>query len=473
MGAVALLQGATLLLVGGVFYFTDLFPMMIAEKAKSIAPQFVRPLQAIPLSREVLELRLEQLREELEKRAPESDRGFGWGINASRQQKVLLAILARDGRLLATSPAAALPRAEGDRPVRPEKLSELTALALGGERDSTKLACRFSDGTLMAVAPIYTDPAEQGELLGALTVQIYAPFSLREFLRKAVRDLLPIFTVLTLLTGTVGMAFGFFMARRLTRRLSAISAATTAWSHGDFSSQAPERPGDELGELGRRLNEMSHGLRGLIALQQDLASLKERQRLARDLHDTVKQQAFSCAMHLGAATRLLPRDPAAAAHRLDDASQLVQTMQRELSEVIGDLTPRWAGAELAKRLRDFVSEWSHTHGIPAHWTSRGTVQLRDADAQTLFRIAQEALANAARHSAATRVEVTLTAESGEIVLTVLDNGRGFDPVINASAGMGLSNMRERAGTLAGGTLVLTTHPGRGTSLVARCRDSAA
>ena len=87
--------------------------------------------------------------------------------------------------------------------------------------------------------------------------------------------------------------------------------------------------------------------------------------------------------------------------------------------------------------------------------------------QSLFRVAQEALANVARHSKATKVTVQLVYEKDASMLTIVDNGEGFDPEKTKRRGVGLSSMQERMAVI-GGTLQLFSQPGGGTRIVAYC-----
>lgn len=183
----------------------------------------------------------------------------------------------------------------------------------------------------------------------------------------------------------------------------------------------------------------------------------ERLRLARELHDSVKQHAFVAAMELGAArARLRGGDggDGAVAEHVDQAAEAVTRVQRELSGVIDELRP--VGGELAPALRRLVTAWTARTGTVA------TVDVetdRALPAEPLLPVASEALANVERHAGASRV--TLVVRDGE--LTVTDDGSGFDPVVQ---GHGLRGMRERLAE-RGGTLEVSSGPS-GTTLRARC-----
>ena len=117
---------------------------------------------------------------------------------------------------------------------------------------------------------------------------------------------------------------------------------------------------------------------------------------------------------------------------------------------------------LPEALRKTVADWSERTGITARFTVTGTAEpLHDEVAATLLRIAQEALANAERHSGASRAGVTLSYMGDEITLDVRDDGRGFDPSCIADDRHGLVGMRERVGMI-GGSLKVGGGPDGGT-----------
>jgi signal transduction histidine kinase len=224
-------------------------------------------------------------------------------------------------------------------------------------------------------------------------------------------------------------------------------------------------------EIARRENaSMLEELRAAQRQVQDLAIAEERNRLARDLHDTAKQQAFALSAQLDAARSLLGRDPAAAAGHLTQAEQLADLLRQELATLILELRPPALGDQsLADALRRYVAEWSQQSGIAADFQVHGERTLLHEAEHTLFRLSQEALANVARHSRARRVEVQLDCREAQVKLSIKDDGQGFDPA-HSQPGLGTQSMRERAAALPNGTLTLDSAPGKGTvvTVTSRC-----
>jgi signal transduction histidine kinase len=203
---------------------------------------------------------------------------------------------------------------------------------------------------------------------------------------------------------------------------------------------------------------------------QELAIANERNRLARDLHDSAKQQAFALSAQLDAARSLLQRDPTAADTHLRQAEQMADQIRQELATLILELRPSVLGEQtLADALDRYLMEWSQQTGIQAEFQVDGERALLRETEQTLFRICQEALANVSRHSQAERVAVTLDFRTDQLKLTVQDYGQGFDAE-QMQEGVGTQSMRERAASLPAGSFNLASMPGQGTvvTITARC-----
>jgi NarL family two-component system sensor histidine kinase LiaS len=335
--------------------------------------------------------------------------------------------------------------------------------ALRGEPAATRLR----DRSTLAAQPV---SGEDGQVLGVVYVRIVS-FSLLvpELLGGVLGLIGSSALVLTIGAGFVGTLFGFLVAHGFVRRLGALTQATEAWGQGDFAEMVHDTSVDEIGQLGRRLNRMAEEIQNLLQARQELATLEERNRLARDLHDSVKQQVFATTMTLGAVESLWERDPEAAREKVAQALALCRQAQQELSGLIHELRPvALEDKGLATALGEYVERWSRQTGIEVSMVSKGTCRLPFEAEQALFRVAQEALANVAKHSQAGHVEVTLSHPEDDVVLEVKDDGRGFSFSSAMGRGMGLRSMRERMEALRGG-LMVDSKPGEGTRIIARCR----
>ncbi|HEX2742467.1 MAG TPA: ATP-binding protein, partial [Rubrobacter sp.] len=268
----------------------------------------------------------------------------------------------------------------------------------------------------------------------------------------------------------LGALFGFFTAWGLTRRIGRLARAARSWSRGDFSVTTKDRSKDELGQLSRELNSMAAELENLLQARGELATLEARNRFARDLHDSVKQQVFATSLQIAAARALIEKDKNSAESHLSQADELVRQAQKELNVLIGEMRPAaLEGKGLAAALREYVARWSEGAEIPAEFHVQGEREVSLEVEQALFRVAQEALANVARHSGAGHAEVDLTYTAGTITLRVADDGRGFDTARGPGAGFGLQSMRERLVRL-GGHVNVESAPGKGTRVECVCPD---
>lgn len=344
--------------------------------------------------------------------------------------------------------------------------SSVLAAALRGETDNNQLYTKNSDNITLIAVPIRS---AENQVLGALLMLVEMPPLQTQTLGPLLQAILFTILPLTIGAGFIGTIFGFLTARGLTRRLHTMSQAADAWSHGDFTVTARDTSGDELGQLSRRLNRMAEQLQNLLDTRQELATLEERNRLARDLHDSVKQQVFATAMQIGAAQALLDQDIDAAKACLSEAEKLARQSQQELTGLIQELRPvALEGKGLVEALRDFAADWSRRTGIVADVRVQGAQALPLPVAQIFFRVAQEALANVARHSYAETAVLHLLLAPDNITLTIQDNGQGFDPD-RSSIGVGLKSMQERMEEL-NGNLHVHSQPGQGTQVIARVSD---
>ena len=233
------------------------------------------------------------------------------------------------------------------------------------------------------------------------------------------------------------------------RALAAAAVAALLWAAYRVRVRVVERHSAEVSAFNERLMK---------------AQELERTRIAGELHDSVMQQITALSLVLGTAKRKMPAD--------SEARDMVVEVQRKLIDVgteVRELShdlypPMLKQAGLAEVLRGYCDAFSHSRGIAASCdVDESVADLSPGTALALYRIAQEALGNAAKHAAPTRVDVRLLRIGGDVALTVADDGRGCEPGEAADGGLGLVNMRERARQL-GGTFELDSRPGRGTTV---------
>lgn len=216
------------------------------------------------------------------------------------------------------------------------------------------------------------------------------------------------------------------------------------------------------------LREAHSKLEAYASQVQEMTVIEERNRLARELHDSVKQQAFAASAQLGAARTAIEHNPTAAADHLLKAEQLMDEVRAELNQMIHQLRPAALTERgLSAALRDWGEEWSRRSGIPLHVQVEDARRLSEETEQALFRIAQEALSNVARHSKAAHAWVEMQCSDSAARICIRDDGSGFDPQAIRD-GVGLESMRERAERLPGGKFAFRSSPGQGTTIEVTC-----
>ncbi len=271
--------------------------------------------------------------------------------------------------------------------------------------------------------------------------------------------------IFTLFAGVLGSIFGMLTANGLTKRLTSVSEAAHAWAQGDFSVAVRDISDDEVGKLTHDLNAMAEQLENLLDRRQELSVLEERSRLARDLHDSVKQQAFAASAQLGAAKAHFQVNPGKALSHLVEAETLVTKVRQELTDLIQELRPvAMKGKGLISAIRDYSEGWCHRNEIELTMHVRGERTLPLDVEKCIFRIVQEALANIAWHSHAEKVDLVFNFRTDFLLLTVRDDGQGFIVEQPRKSGMGLKSMRERA-ELIQGVLTIDSRINQGTKII--------
>ncbi|WP_031087423.1 sensor histidine kinase [Streptomyces sp. NRRL WC-3549] len=247
--------------------------------------------------------------------------------------------------------------------------------------------------------------------------------------------------------------------------LGAAVSVAVVWGYQALYRESEQR---------RRLIEELTATRADLATAQHTAGvLAERERLAREIHDTLAQGLSSIQLLLRAAERTLPQAPENAARYVDQARQTAVDNLAEARRFVAALSPpALEGTTLAGALERLCATTSTRHRITARFHLTGEpVPLPTAHEVALLRIAQSALANTVRHAHATTAEVTLSYLGDHVAVDVVDDGRGFDPAHlpvpgPEAGGFGLAAMRARTQAL-GGTLAVESVPGHGTALAAQ------
>jgi len=350
------------------------------------------------------------------------------------------AIFGADGTLLAAAPAG-----RDTAGMAPDRAMLQTIRGAGVQR----IASADSPDYLRRYAVALGD----GAAAPLLVLELRVPLPWQR-MKLALSFEWPLMLAFLLLFAT---AAALFIGWYVTRRLHAIEHAVAGWRRGDFSRLVVDSSDDELGRLAQRLNRMARDLHTLVDTRTELAAFSERARLARDLHDTVKQKAFALSLQLGTLQARIDAGAAAGAP-LAQARRLAEDIQRELAQILDELRPPERSG-FAARLTARAQAFARESGIAMRLAVEDADQVPEAHQETLARALDEALANAMRHSGAQTVVVALTHDGARFLLAIRDDGCGIDGT--PTVGRGLVHLRERAQVLPGGRFEWSSRVGNG------------
>jgi two-component system nitrate/nitrite sensor histidine kinase NarX len=243
-----------------------------------------------------------------------------------------------------------------------------------------------------------------------------------------------------------------------------------------LSHRAPHAFGDRQAQLALAIaHQVAMAIENarLYERSRETAAQEERNRLARELHDSVTQMLFSCSLIAEVLPKLWESDQEAAQQSLQDLRLLTRGASAEMRTLLVELRPAaLTEARLEELLKQYAESVTARTRVPITVSVEAEHALPPDVQIALYRIAQEALNNAARHADATHVTVTLQVGPDSNALAIRDDGHGFVPAAVMPGHFGLTTMRERAESI-GATLDIHSAPGRGSLVVVRwpVRDS--
>lgn len=210
----------------------------------------------------------------------------------------------------------------------------------------------------------------------------------------------------------------------------------------------------------------------LLAMEtREKATAEERNRLARDLHDAVSQTLFSASLIAEVLPRIWERQPDEGHKRLEEVRQLTRGALAEMRTLLLELRPAsLVEAELGDLLHQLGESITGRSRVPVSVTVEGQCALSTEAKVALYRIAQEALNNVAKHAGASQAKVSLQCQSGKVILRISDNGKGFDMATRSPDSLGLGIMQERARGI-GASLNVESKIGRGTEVVVTHKEN--
>jgi len=370
-------------------------------------------------------------------------------ISNSSRPVVYLQISDRKGRRLLSDPVQMPEEIRAWFNKIPQEKKRITRLA--GE-----------DGPILIDVPILDDNNET-ETIGRLRLVFIAEFDLLVQIQSIFNFLFNIWGGVFLFSLPIGITCGLVASRYVTRQLQKMNKVTESWRQGRFQARISLPNDDVLTRHSQYLNDMARDLEGYLNLKQTLAVSDERSRVARELHDTVKQKLFALGLQLATA-KTQPDMMEAACEHILEAESITREAQSDLKEIINQLRPVGINeisfydrigrvADGFRRRFDVTIELRHTK----------TVQGNSDATHHVLRIVQESIMNAVRHGKATHIVIEGKTDQNLTTLIVTDNGSGFDTG-RKTKGFGFVSMRERIRDLPDGTLEIKSIIDAGTQI---------
>lgn len=271
---------------------------------------------------------------------------------------------------------------------------------------------------------------------------------------------------------------GFKSSSSLKERLDYLTVQITQFANGNYQSRIYMNEKDEITRISNDLNELGEKLQNQVRSLQRMAdekgelaksahraaTIEERQRLARDLHDSVSQQLFALTMLCEAALQEIDEDPEKAKSHLREVANTGLTAQTEMRALLLHLRPVYlSGESLEEGINKLIKEIIQKTELDFDVFIEDNLALSETTEEHVFRIIQEALSNILRHANATHVKIDLSKRQSELFVHIRDNGKGFneEEYYEQKTSYGLKSMRERSEEL-GGTFRVRSSVNNGT-----------
>lgn len=276
----------------------------------------------------------------------------------------------------------------------------------------------------------------------------------------------------------ISFYIGFKSSSSMKGKIDYLSVIISQYANGNYQSTIHFTDNDEVTRIGNELNALGGKLQNQVRSLQRMAEekstfsksahktavIEERQRLARDLHDSVSQQLFALTMMSEAALQQIDANSTLAKQQIRDVVRASLAAQTEMRALLLHLRPVYlSGDTLPEGVRKLVTELEQKSHIDFKLEIDVQLSLSKATEEHIFRIIQESLSNILRHAQASQVRLQIIQRPKELFIHIIDDGQGFNlkQHSNAKTSYGLKTMQERSEEL-GGTFSIRSNEGKGT-----------
>ena len=339
---------------------------------------------------------------------------------------------------------------------------------------------------IVGLVPEFADREVTDFRLNALPIEVASGVGMIEHLRLDFliylnRIYRPLVWFILASAVVVLIVFPWFFTINLDKPLKRLIKGVQQFREGQLSSTIEISYRDEIGYLAASFNDLASAQKDLILTLEDKvakrtaeasayaeqnARLEERNHLSRELHDAVSQTLFSANLVADALPQMMARDPEQARASLDEMKRLNKDALKEMRRLLAQLrSEKLTSMRFGLLLKDLVDDLTGKHPFQVDMLIVSDVVLPEQVQLIFYRIAQESLANVVKHSNATQIEIQFDGIPAQAMLSIKDNGCGFDMDAIPDGHFGLQIMKERMAVI-GGTLEIKSKPDEGTVIAA-------
>ncbi len=395
---------------------------------------------------------LEKARDNIREKLMNLEYGSGtsiYRITSSSRPEVYVQIMDGSGHLLLSDPATL-----------PERVATQFAAQAASAAGASDVRTLGDSGPIWVDMPIADDGNES---IGRVRVLYVAEFNLWVQVQSLLAFLRFVWAPMFICSVPIGIACGFVASRYVTRQLHKMNEVTESWRQGNFEPRIALPDDDVLIRHSQHLNAMAQDLEMFLHLKQNLAVSDERNRMARELHDTVKQKLFALGLQL-ATVKTKPAVMDAARVHILEAEAITREAQHDLTEIITQLRPAGTGdIPFFERMVTLADDFRRRFGVRIDFDRPAPMQPPAQTEHHVLRIVQEALMNAVRHGKASHIVITGDIGPDAATLSIIDNGTGFDTT-KQTDGFGIASMRGRMRDVPGGAFALESTADVGTRI---------
>lgn len=369
-------------------------------------------------------------------------------ITNSSRPEVYLQITDKNDRLVLSDPVDLS-----------EKRANEFALQQKLPREQSSVRWLAKDGPIWVDMPI---TGGNDEIIGRLRILYIAKFDIGMQLQSILDFLLGAWGTMILCSVPIGIACGLIASRYVTRQLQKMNEVTESWRQGNFDARIALPNDDVLIRHSQHLNDMAQDLEMYLSLKQNLAVSDERNRVARELHDTVKQKLFALGLQLATAKA----KPSVTAHEhILEAETITREAQHDLMEIITQLRPVGTSeTSLYERIGMIADDFRRRFSVCIELNYFDSAQCNAHTEHHVLRIVQESLMNAVRHGKASEIVIESKINNDNTTLTIVDNGVGFN-TDKKTTGFGITSMRDRMRDLPNGIFHIKSTADVGTLII--------